>query len=468
MIHKLGKQGQKIQKKGGERKMKRVNRILIVLFLATVMVSFCMPQEASAGIVESLKNVWKTITTVVSYAYDGLGRLIGQTQTSTATGVDLEGNNFEIKSTTTYDIVLGKAVVASRITEDYRSHENGSWERRITTVTYSHDANGCLTGAQGTETIEGQDADYYTDKSQFEAMGGNPDDILKDVGEYDLDGDGKIEDGEKNAVKVKGNTYSGTAKLEYILIDGEAYVSHREGTIVYRSATSGQEQFTRTISTDYKYDIKGGQVVLTDTYTTQTDTYPQTYSWTDSSGKVQQTDQHLFRSQYIHTQFEYDANGNLTGASGTGCGWGLINDPDIGFAVYTSDITVTYQIINGQARVKEYKEVTHLEPAQNPPHDVVYSDPEGTVIGKFDIISSQNNVGQQNFYTYLVIKDKDGKVWLARVLTKSTDPSNTRPKINVSGINIGDRVRFAGDKSASGANKDYNRIYVITTSIEKL
>lgn len=396
------------------RKMKAICQRLVILTLVAVLTSFYTPQHALAV---SVKDAWTTVKTVIEYAYDGLGRLVGQTQTITSSGADLQGNNFKSTSTIDYDIKLGKAIATHRNTASEQWHENGSWSKTIQDIHYQYDENGALQGAWGEEKIEGRTEDYYIPKDKFIELGGKMDSGAIVDGtpiDKDLDGKNGVEENEKSLIKIRGNTYSGTAKLKFIIIDGEAYVSHREQTLEFKSSIKNEVSFTRATNIDYKYAVKGGKVVLTDTEEVTKDTYTQVYTYTDENGKVKETDTHLFQSKYIKTHYEYDNNGNLVSASGKGYGWGLV-EASIGFAVYTSDITVTYDIVNGQASMKKYEEEAFYTPAQNPPDPIPTpvrsSDPQGTIIDKFKIHTSHvgngnQNAGQYNEYEWLVVRVK--------------------------------------------------------------
>lgn len=477
------------------RKMRRgLAKGLIILTLVFASTFAVANQKAMAF------DIWQTVEKVIKWSYGALGKLGGQTTTITSSGVALDGTGvpyrFEQKTTNQTTInSYGQPIISQSVTEttnsyldkdilNYLNIDQGalekagkpySWSKQ--TINYFYDDNGNLMGANGTEEVKGREKPFYLNEKELafhKSHDLNENDILPGAYDYDRNGDGKIEGDEKNLKLVKGGEYSGTYKLEFTIIDGEAMVSRRVGDINYKNSV-GQTRFDRNIVTEYKYGIVAGKVVVTDTWTTQKDVFPTKYHYTDEKGETKEIETNLFQTQYIHTKYEYSKDGSLAKVSGAGYGWGLVNTGQNGYMVYTSDISIAYTILNGVERQTEFKETQYFAPAQNAPDPIANPprprDPQGTVIGKFyirsDSVANGNlNAGQYNEYVWLVVRvdlrdgDKDGspsatgdgnpdndKVYLVRVRTYQAergqaDDHNLHPEFK--DIAIGSSIAFDG------------------------
>lgn len=495
---------QKIQKEGGEREMRKIPmKVVIILTLTLVFTSFCGHQEAMAAF--DVSEIWRAVKNVITSTYDGLGRLINKSHVIDSNGVDVDGNSFVTKETIEYDeqnpelikrrtiettstplegTLLDKLGVTKEQLDALLKDQKKPYSYSKQIINYSYDANGALTGATGTESIEGQESPWW----EYKDAAGHMLTKKADGTYYYVDpvtnSEIAVAEGSVTKTLKVGSSYAGQMKLEFVLVNGEAKVSRRVGDIVYKDS-NGKETLTRHIDTLNTYDSEGK---LTMSRSWQTDTYPETYKYVDENGKQVDSGTKLFRAQYIETHYEYNADGSLAKVKGFGNGWGLVLTSD-GYMVYTSDIAIEYEVINGIARQTKFEESSFYVPAQNPPDPIPQppagGDPLGTVIGKFTIHTDHvragnQNAGAYNEYEWLVVRldlddngdpaKPDGKlsndrIYLVRVRTHAgvgqANDGNTHPELKGK-YNIGSTIKFLGEAINKNGGIG-NRIWKLTS-----
>lgn len=366
-------------------------RLKNLLILSIIGLSVLLPVAAFAE--EPIPIISKQ-TIDIYYTYDLLGRLIGQRQTIHGEGTDIDGWHYITDSAVEYTIIAGTAKMSSSTTTTNKDKADGSTQATTTTVNYTYDIRGRLTGASGTRTVSGYSAEYEDEDGNFKAA----------------------------------EKYSGSFDLTYKIISGQAMVASETGSTTYDAYNEETGQYeenkTETTTTTYEYRMIAGSVRVTSTTTDNNIVYVDT----DTDG------QNLWEQATITTTYEYDPEGGFLAdqngdgyavlGKGTGSGY-LLND---GYQTYTSTITVEYEIINGMARQTHYNEDKVFDSPESP-SNVVDPAVQGTIEGAYYVASKPNNVGQCNYYVYIVVaasayddtmgdgtyEELDGEYYLVRI-----------------------------------------------------
>ncbi|MBI4396560.1 MAG: hypothetical protein HY548_05660, partial [Elusimicrobia bacterium] len=236
-----------------------------------------------------------TSHSVVDYKYDSRGKLVGasgKTTSKTETEVlsinnetGLQEKQVQItysESINTYAIIWGQAVVTKSVTtsQTYTGYteivdgvpvdaKNVTYSSSVTN--YSYNSNGQLTGATGS-------SDSTTVGKVMQTKDLNGDGKIDENDRKDLNGDGKIDENDKNS--------KGEYEYEYEEKDGIT-ISH----------------------TDNVYNVIWGQAVVIQSVSTS-----ETYS--GYQGKDLSTWTSYTKSTSV-TNYQYNNNGQLTGASGS-------------------------------------------------------------------------------------------------------------------------------------------------------
>lgn len=416
MLFKIANRNQKNPKKGGEKEMRL--RGLLTLSVIGLLVLLPVAAYATVGNPSHTADPGSAGSTQIIdiyYTYDSLGRLTGQRQTIHEEGTALDGSSYVSDTTIEYTVIGGVAKASGSVSTTTKNWVDGSTETTTTTINYQYDASGRLTGASGTRTVSGTSAEYEDEEGNYHAS----------------------------------EQYTGSFTLTFSIISGQAVVTSETGSITYSvyNEDTGQyeENRTSTITTTYTYEMIAGSLKVVESVTTNNTVYVET----DDQGN------HLWTQSTITTTYEYSATGALLSAHGTGTGSGYLLTEN-GYQSYTSTISVDYDIINGVARQTHYHEERTFVPNQAPAN----RDPavRGQIEGVYYVASGVNNLGEKNYYVYIVVsadafddvagdgeyQELDGDYFLVRV---SVGNSEQRAKDLVSQYSgkVGQTMTFFGN-----------------------
>jgi len=346
MLTKLLKRERESRGREVRKTMRRLKLVtLAVMIVALGSLAIC-PRIATAGEV----TPFKTIKTIIDYARNSLGVLIGQNSYSITKGVDLAGNEYTTTRTVSYAVINGKAYADTSLTVTVSRDEQGSWSISIEQVTYLRDENGRFIGdgAKGTRKILSYDAETQTCSLKegdlaFTLINGRPE-ITKFTFKEATWGvelkKGEVEADEKNIKEF----LEGIDFTELKPGTSSDLISYSEGTTTYSYITiSGVNKLEDINTTGTTWSFADG-------------TPPEEY---EASVCPLDGGKWAFAHFSSHTHFAYDTKGNL------------IETPDEiefhrddnGTADDSEDdrvwVTINGKVVEGVADIKEYIQETY-------------------------------------------------------------------------------------------------------------
>lgn len=273
MFTKWMKRKEKIQEKGGEKKMKRA---IVVMPVIAILTWLTLPYAAiTAADIEPFNNTMQRIDST----YDAKGKLTNQGLSIYSTGfANLGGQSYAytINTDIKYKISNGRAYEETIDTTENQYGGDGSTTTIKTTVTYRYDTRNRLIGATGTRTTTMNLPESYNDTDENEAQ---------DEGET-----------------VSAQHSEETEVLTFKIINGQAQeIGATSTTKLYDSANKTNLLQETTSTSERTYQIVNGVTKLVDVTKTST---------TKSSGIGTVNNQLPTGTTLQKTHYAYDSSGN--------------------------------------------------------------------------------------------------------------------------------------------------------------
>jgi hypothetical protein len=231
---------------------------------------------------------------------------------------------------------------------------DGSKRTEMTVNDYSYDINNNIYCASGHSEFNGQEAQWF----EFKDKSGRT--VTREEGEdgnytyfyiaEETQQKVSVDAGDITTTLKDGNYYAGSSKLSYELLYGKPMFSDVDSRIYYTNSDDGYMFKVEDSSVSYKNGLVNN--MQRQLSTNENSTLWHTYLDRDRT--------HI-ETTGIATTNIYDSLGNLLDAEGTGSssGWELQTQRGDWVFPYTSDITVSYVVIQGKALRDGFTEIKH-------------------------------------------------------------------------------------------------------------
>ncbi|MDD2702387.1 MAG: hypothetical protein PHC33_00015 [Candidatus Omnitrophica bacterium] len=308
-------------------------------------------------------NLWYTSVRTET-AYNDKDQVTGYYEETTKTLVDGTQSKTTVEAALTYkavdhiykDLEPDADRLAGTKILSIVENPDGSKRTELTVNDYSYDINNNIYNACGYSEFNGQEAQWFEFKDKTGRIVTRQEDENGNYTYFYIDQDTQekvsVDAGDITSTLKDGNYYSGNSRLSYEILFGKPMFSNVDSRIYYTNSDDGYMFKVEDSRVSYKNGLVNNmqRQLSTDEYSTLWYTY------------LDRAKTHIETTR-IATTYIYDFLGNLQDAKGMGSrtGWEFRTERGDWVFPYTSDLAVSYVVIQGKALRDGFTEIKHYE-----------------------------------------------------------------------------------------------------------